>query len=159
MPFRVGFGYDVHKLVKGRRLILGGVSIDYEYGLYGHSDADCLTHAICDALLGALNLGDIGEMFPDTDEKYKNINSMIFLEHIKDIILKRGFYISNIDSTIVMQKPKLVNYKEQMKKNIALSLGIDAERVSVKATTTETLGFEGRGLGVSVYSVASLVKI
>ncbi|WP_025209807.1 2-C-methyl-D-erythritol 2,4-cyclodiphosphate synthase [Hippea sp. KM1] len=156
MSFRVGFGFDVHRLIKGRPLILGGVNIEYDYGLLGHSDADCLTHAICDALIGALGIGDIGEMFPDSDPKYKDIKSLFFLQRIREIIDEAGFEVGNIDATIVMQKPKLKPYKEAMASNIAKALRIDKGIVNIKATTTELLGFEGRGEGVSAYAVAML---
>ena len=156
MSFRVGFGYDVHRFGKGRDLILGGVNIDYELGLIGHSDADCLTHAICDALIGALGFGDIGELFPDTDPKYKDIRSLFFLQRIRDLIDEAGFEIENIDATVVLQRPKLKPYKKAMEKNIAKALRIDPEIVNIKASTTEFLGFEGKGEGVSAYAVAML---
>jgi 2-C-methyl-D-erythritol 2,4-cyclodiphosphate synthase len=158
MSFRVGFGFDVHKMVKDRKLILGGVNIDYEYGLLGHSDADCLVHAICDALLGALGVGDIGEMFPDSDPQYKDVKSLFFLKRIKDIIKEAGFRILNIDTTIVMQKPKVTVYKPAMKSNIANALEINPDIVNIKATTTEGMGFEGAGEGVSAYAVVTLTE-
>ncbi len=156
MPFRIGFGYDVHKFEKGRKLVLGGVNIDYEYGLLGYSDADCLTHAICDALLGALGFGDIGELFPDTDPQYKDIKSLFFLNRIRDLIDEAGFEIENIDATVVMQKPKIQRYKKAMVSNIASALKITQKIVNIKATTTEFLGFEGRGEGISAYAIAML---
>ncbi|WP_035588367.1 2-C-methyl-D-erythritol 2,4-cyclodiphosphate synthase [Hippea jasoniae] len=156
MSFRVGFGYDVHRFSEGYPLILGGVCIDYEYGLIGHSDADCLVHAICDALIGALGMGDIGELFPDSDPKYKGIKSLFFLKRIKEAIEEAGFFVENIDATVVLQKPKISPYKKAMEKNIANALEIDSNRVNVKATTTELLGFEGRGEGVSAYAVVLL---
>lgn len=158
MSFRVGFGFDVHRMVKERELVLGGVKIDYEYGLLGHSDADCLVHAICDALLGALGIGDIGEMFPDSDSCYKDMRSLFFLRRIKDIIKESGFRILNIDSTLVMQKPKISPYKKAMRENIANTLGISLDIVNIKATTTEGLGYEGRKEGVSAYAVATLIE-
>ncbi len=156
MSFRVGFGYDVHRFSEGYPLILGGVSIDYEYGLIGHSDADCLVHAICDALIGALGMGDIGELFPDSDPKYKGIKSLFFLKRIREVIEEAGFCVENIDATVVLQKPKIAPYKKAMEKNIANALEIDSNRVNVKATTTELLGFEGRGEGISAYAVVLL---
>ncbi len=156
MSFRVGFGYDVHRFEKGRRLILGGVNINYKYGLLGHSDADCLTHAICDALIGALGYGDIGELFPDADPKYKDIKSLFFLNRIKELINEAGFEIINIDATVVMQEPKISPYKKAMEKNIANALKINSEKINIKASTTELLGFEGRKEGVSAYAVAML---
>ncbi len=158
MSFRVGFGFDVHRFVKNRELVLGGVKIDYEYGLLGHSDADCLVHAICDALIGALGIGDIGELFPDNDDRYKDIKSLFFLKRIKDYIKEAGFKVLNIDTTIVMEKPKVGKYKKAMKNNIASALEIDPDIVNIKATTTEGLGFEGRGEGVSAYAVAALIE-
>ncbi len=156
MSFRIGFGYDVHRFGKNRKLILGGVSINYEYGLLGHSDADCLTHAICDALIGALGYGDIGELFPDTDPKYKDIKSLFFLSRIKELINEAGFEVINIDATVVMQEPKIAPYKKAMEKNIANALKINPEKINIKASTTEFLGFEGRKEGVSAYAVAML---
>ncbi len=158
MSFRVGFGFDVHRLVKDRALVLGGVRIDYEYGLLGHSDADCLVHAVCDALLGALGIGDIGEMFPDSDARYKDIKSLFFLRRVKDIIKEAGFRILNIDTTIVMQEPKIGKYKKAMRESMANALGIKPELVNIKATTTEGLGFEGEKKGVSAYAVATLIE-
>ena len=151
---RIGFGYDVHALCEGRALILGGVNIPHEKGLLGHSDADVLLHAIMDSLLGAAALGDIGKHFPDTDNSFKNIDSMLLLAKTKDILSQNGFAINNIDSTIVAQAPKVAPYIEQMRSNIARVLDVDITAVSVKATTTEHLGFEGRKEGISAYSVA-----
>ncbi len=156
MSFRIGFGYDVHRLEKGRKLILGGVDINYKYGLLGHSDADCLTHAICDALIGALGYGDIGELFPDTDSKYKDMKSLFFLSRIKELINEAGFEVINIDATVVMQEPKISPYKRAMEKNIANALKINTEKINIKASTTEFLGFEGKKEGVSAYAVAML---
>ena len=153
---RVGIGYDVHKLVKERKLILGGVEIEYEYGLLGHSDADVLIHAIMDALLGAAGLGDIGKHFPDTDNKYKDISSINLLLIVKEKLKIKGYTINNIDSIIVAQMPKLSPYITLMEKNIADTLDIDKERVNIKATTTENLGFEGRKEGISAQAIVSL---
>lgn len=159
MDIRVGHGYDVHKLTQGRKLILGGVDIPYEKGLLGHSDADVLTHAVMDALLGALALGDIGKHFPDNDEKYKGANSLKLLLLVKNIIEEKGYSISNIDSTIIAQKPKLSSYIYNMRENISKTLGIDIDRVSVKATTEEWLGFTGSGDGISAHAVVLLSKV
>ncbi|MBQ2204706.1 MAG: 2-C-methyl-D-erythritol 2,4-cyclodiphosphate synthase [Lachnospiraceae bacterium] len=162
--YRVGEGYDVHKLVEGRDLILGGVKIPFEKGLLGHSDADVLLHAIMDALLGAMALGDIGKHFPDTDEKYKGVSSIELLKEVKSIIKdnceKKGkaFEICNIDATIICQLPKLRPYIDNMRENIAASLEIDIDRVSVKATTEEGLGFTGRGEGIAAKAI-SLVEV
>lgn len=150
---RIGTGYDVHRLVEGRRLILGGVDIPFTKGLLGHSDADVLLHAICDAFLGAAALGDIGKHFPDTSSKYKNIDSIILLQQVGQLLKDDGFTIINIDSTIVAEKPKLASYIPAMITNIARTLGIEPEQVSVKATTTEGLGFEGREEGISAQAV------
>ncbi len=154
---RIGNGYDVHKLVSGRELILGGVKIEYEKGLDGHSDADVLVHAIMDALLGAAGLGDIGVHFPDTDMKYKGADSLRLFEHVVALLDEKGYKIGNIDSIIVAQKPKLAAYIPAMKSNIAKSAGISSDTVNVKATTTEKLGFEGRGEGISAYAVCILM--
>lgn len=150
---RIGQGYDVHKLVVGRRLIIGGVEIEHETGLLGHSDADVLLHAICDALLGAAALGDIGKHFPDTDEKYKNINSLILLSAVGKLLYKEGFTINNIDATVIAQAPKLAPYIEKMRQNIASALELDIKYVSVKATTEEHLGFTGRKEGIAASAV------
>ena len=156
--FRVGSGYDVHKLSSERKLILGGVDIPHEKGLLGHSDADVLVHAIMDALLGALALGDIGKLFPDTDNKYKDIYSIELLKQVGKVVCEYGYAVSNIDSTIVAQKPKLAGYIDIMRKNIADALNIDISSVSVKATTTEKLGFEGEEAGISAQAVCALYK-
>ena len=153
---RVGMGYDVHKLVEGRRLILGGVEIPYEKGLLGHSDADVLVHAIMDALLGAAALGDIGKHFPDNDEQYKDISSIILLEHVGKLLKDNNYTIGNIDATIIAQKPKLAPYREQMVKNVAKALNINENQVCIKATTEEGLGFTGEGLGISSQAIALL---
>ncbi len=153
---RVGIGYDVHKLVTDRDLILGGVKIDYEYGLLGHSDADVLLHAIMDALLGAVALGDIGKHFPDTDERYKGISSVDLLKCVGTLLSDNGYSIGNIDSIIIAQAPKLSPHIDKMRDIIAKTLDIDINFVSVKATTTERLGFEGRGEGISAQAVCIL---
>ena len=158
MALRIGNGYDVHVLCEGRKLILGGVEIEYEKGLLGHSDADVLVHAIMDALLGAAALGDIGRHFPDTDEKYKGISSILLLENVGKLLLEKGYSINNIDSVVVAQKPKLAPFIDIMRKNIADALNISVDFVSVKATTTEKLGFEGEGKGISSYSVCLIEK-
>ncbi len=151
---RIGNGYDVHRLVEGRPLILGGEQIDHTVGLLGHSDADVLVHAVMDALLGAVALGDIGKHFPDTDPKYKGISSIRLLEHVRELI--KNYEICNIDSIIVAQKPKLAGYLPAMRENLAKALQISVEQVSVKATTTEQLGFEGKEEGISSYAVCLL---
>lgn len=150
---RIGNGYDVHALKEGRKLILGGVEIPYNMGLDGHSDADVLIHAIMDALLGAASCGDIGKLFPDNDDKYKGISSILLLKEVKKAIEKKGFSVVNTDSVIIAQSPKLAPYIEKMRKNIAEALETDVENVSVKATTTEHLGFEGRKEGIAAMSV------
>ena len=150
---RIGNGYDVHALKEGRKLILGGVEIPHSMGLDGHSDADVLIHAIMDALLGAASCGDIGKLFPDNDDKYKGISSILLLKEVKKAIEKKGFSVVNTDSVIIAQSPKLAPYIEEMRKNIAEALETDVENVSVKATTTEHLGFEGRKAGIAAMSV------
>ena len=156
---RVGIGYDVHKFEEGRKLIIGGVDILYERGLAGHSDADVLIHAIIDAICGALCIGDIGSLFPDTDNAYKDIDSMILLGKLKDKLKENNYKIGNIDSIIVAQEPKMRPYIDQMRQNIAKVLEISEKDVSVKATTTEKLGFEGRKEGISSQAVVLLEKI
>jgi 2-C-methyl-D-erythritol 2,4-cyclodiphosphate synthase len=151
---RVGFGYDVHSLVPNRPLILGGVRIPYLYGLQGHSDADVLLHAICDALLGAIAEGDIGRHFPDTDPQYRDIRSTLLLERVLTKVKEKGFHLLNVDATIVAQKPKLLDFIPRMVNEIAQILKIDTARINVKATTTEGLGFTGRGEGIAAYAVA-----
>jgi 2-C-methyl-D-erythritol 2,4-cyclodiphosphate synthase len=153
---RIGNGYDVHRLVTGRKLILGGVDIPYEKGLLGHSDADVLLHALADAILGAIGEGDIGKHFPDTDPAYKGADSLKLLRHVMDLAQSRGYVIANVDTTIVAQRPKLAPYIQQMRANIAQALSTEVERVNVKATTTEELGFAGRGEGIASYAVALL---
>ena len=156
---RVGMGYDVHKLVENRDLILGGVTIPYEKGLLGHSDADVLLHAIMDALLGAAALGDIGKHFPDSDDKYKGISSIKLLEHVAKLLDENQYIIENIDATIIAQKPKMRPYIDDMRKNIADALKIDVDRVNVKATTEEGLGFTGSGEGISSQAICMLEKV
>lgn len=153
---RIGHGYDVHKLVAGRDLILGGVKIDYELGLLGHSDADVLLHAVSDALLGAAGLRDIGYHFPDTDPKYKGADSRVLLREVREKVTAAGYRISNVDVTMIAQKPKLKPHIQQMTANIASDLQIDVSRVNVKATTEEHLGFTGEGLGMSCHAVCLL---
>jgi 2-C-methyl-D-erythritol 2,4-cyclodiphosphate synthase len=151
---RVGFGYDAHALVTGRPLFLGGIEIPYLFGLQGHSDADVLLHAICDALLGAIGEGDIGKHFPDTDSQYRDIRSTVLLKRVINKIKEKGFHLLNIDATIVAQRPKLSEFIPRMVKQIADVLEIEPGRVNVKATTTEGLGFAGRGEGIAAYAVA-----
>ena len=155
---RIGHGYDVHRLVSGRKLIIGGVDIPHEKGLLGHSDADVLLHAIADALLGAAALGDIGTMFPDTDERYKGANSLMLLRFVCEKLEAEEYYIENIDSTIIAQEPKMKPFIEIMRQNIANACMIDISRVSVKATTEENLGFSGRKEGISAHAVALIEK-
>lgn len=159
MSFRIGFGYDVHRLQKDRKLIIGGVEIDYEYGLLGHSDADVLTHAVMDALLGAAGKGDIGTHFPDTDEKYKDISSIKLLCEVKNILQDEGYKISNIDAVIVAQEPKISPYKEKIAITLSEALAIDKSQINIKATTEEKLGFTGDGSGMSAKAVALIEKI
>ena len=156
---RVGMGYDVHRLVEGRRLILGGVEIPYEKGLLGHSDADVLIHAIMDALLGAAAMGDIGKHFPDTDPQYKGISSVELLKQVAELLDKNNYIIENIDATIIAQRPKLRPYMEEMTKNIAGALGIEENRLNLKATTEEGLGFTGTGEGMASQAICSLVGL
>lgn len=153
MKFRTGFGFDVHKLENGNELCLGGILIPHYKKALGHSDADVLIHAICDALLGAANLRDIGFHFPDNSDDYKNIDSKILLKKVVSLISEKGYSISNIDSTICLQKPKISPYISEMKNILALTMNIDIDDISIKATTTERLGFEGREEGVSAYAV------
>ena len=156
--FRIGHGYDVHKLVEGRPLIIGGVNIEYELGLLGHSDADVLLHAVCDALLGAAALGDIGKHFPDSDPSFKGADSAELLRRVGLLLKEQGYSVSNVDSTLILQRPKVALYIPEMRGNIAAALGIPADLVSVKATTEEHLGFTGRGEGVSAHAVALIEK-
>ncbi len=156
---RIGMGYDVHRLVEGRDLIMGGVQIPYEKGLLGHSDADVLLHAISDALLGAAALGDIGKHFPDTDPKYKGISSLTLLKHVGELLEENLYVIGNIDATIIAQRPKMAPYREQMRANVAEALGISVDQVSIKATTEEGLGFTGAGEGISSQAIALLYGV
>ncbi len=153
---RIGMGYDVHKLVDNRKLILGGVEIEYEKGLLGHSDADVVVHTIMDALLGAAALGDIGKHFPDTDSKYKGISSIELLKHVGKLLKENGYVIGNIDATIICQRPKLAPYREEMVQNVAKALEIETNQVCIKATTEEGLGFTGEGKGISSQAIALL---
>ncbi len=156
---RVGLGYDVHKLVEDRDLILGGVKVPHTLGLLGHSDADVLTHAIMDALLGAAALGDIGKHFPDTDEAYKGADSMKLMARVRELIEAKGYVIENIDATMIAQKPKLRPYIDEMEANIAAVLGIERDQINVKATTEERLGFTGREEGMAAQAICSLVTL
>lgn len=156
---RIGTGYDVHKLVDNRKLMLGGVEVPHELGLLGHSDADVLLHAIMDAMLGAAALGDIGKHFPDNDEQYRGISSLKLLEHVNTLIMKQGYVVGNIDATIIAQRPKLRPYIEQMQENIAKTLQIAIDQVNVKATTEERLGFTGREEGISAQAVCLLESL
>ncbi len=155
---RIGLGYDVHAFASGRKLILGGVEIPFEKGLDGHSDADVLVHAIMDAILSAMRAGDIGKLFPDTDPAYKDADSIRLLEAVGKLVKERGFEIVDIDSVIMLQQPKISPYREQMRVNIAEALHVDVDNVGVKATTTEHLGYEGRGEGASAQAVCLLSK-
>ncbi|MFR8169625.1 MAG: 2-C-methyl-D-erythritol 2,4-cyclodiphosphate synthase [Marvinbryantia sp.] len=156
---RVGMGYDVHRLMEGRKLILCGVEIPYEKGLLGHSDADVAVHAIMDALLGAAALGDIGKHFPDTDPKYEGISSILLLKHVGDLLEEHNYVIENIDATIIAQRPKLLSYMPQMVKNVADALGIEESQVNIKATTEEGLGFTGSGEGISAQAICLLMPL
>ena len=155
---RIGHGYDVHRLKEGRELILGGVNIPYERGLDGHSDADVLAHAIADALLGAAALGDIGKHFPDTDERYKDADSLMLLNRVVSVLSMRGYSVSNVDATIIAQAPKLSPYIELMRKKLALAMRVGTDRVSVKATTEEKLGFTGNGDGIAAHAVCLIIS-
>ena len=157
-PFRIGHGYDVHRLVEGRPLILGGVNIPYEKGLLGHSDADVLTHAIMDALLGAAALRDIGYHFPDTDASYAGADSLRLATRVVSLLREQGYEIGNIDATLIAQRPKIAPHIEQMRANLALALGIEIAQINLKATTEEHLGFTGDGSGMAAHAVALLVK-
>lgn len=158
MSFRIGHGYDVHRLVEGRPLILGGVQIPYEKGLLGHSDADCLLHAIMDAVLGALGLGDIGKHFPDTDEKLAGIDSRLLVGRVAMLMREKQYGVLNIDATVIAQRPKLAPYLEEMKSIIASLLSVETGAVNIKATTEEGLGFSGRGEGIAAHAVCLLTK-
>ena len=155
---RVGHGYDVHRLVEGRKLILGGVEIPWEKGLLGHSDADVLVHAVMDALLGAAGLWDIGHAFPDNDPAYAGIDSMVLLARVRDMLTEKGYTVGNVDATILAQRPKLAGHIPQMRRNIAQVLGVEEDCVNVKATTEEGLGFTGSGEGMAAHAVALLVR-
>ena len=153
---KIGHGYDVHKLVEGRKLILGGVEIVHTKGLLGHSDADVLLHAICDSIIGALGLGDIGQHFPDTDKQYSGADSRVLLRHVVQLMQNKSFEIANLDSTIIAQAPKLAAYLPAMKNNIAADLGCEIDQINIKATTTEKLGFAGRQEGIEAHTVVLL---
>ena len=156
---RIGHGYDVHRLTEGRPLILGGVAIPWSQGLEGHSDADVLTHAVMDALLGAIAAGDIGKLFPDQDEAFRDTSSMVLLKRVGDHLRQQGYALVNIDATLIAQAPKVAPYREEMRRNIAAALAVDISRVSVKATTEEHLGFTGTGQGMAAHAVALVEKI
>lgn len=158
MDIRIGHGYDVHRLAEGLRLVIGGIEIEHTKGCVAHSDGDVAIHAICDALLGALALGDIGKLFPDTSAEFKGIDSKILLRRVCDIIAERGYTISNIDCTIALQRPKLRPHIDTMRQTLADVIGFDVDRISIKATTTEHLGFEGEEQGISAHAVALLTK-
>lgn len=158
MPIRIGHGYDVHRMVEGRKLILGGVEVAFSKGLHGHSDADVLLHAVCDALLGSLSLGDIGVHFPDHDPQFRDISSLKLLKRVGNMVKEKGFNVGNIDTTIVAQEPKLSGYIVRMKESIANALEIDTEKINIKATTTEGLGFVGKEEGIAAHAVA-LVEV
>ena len=153
---RIGTGYDVHRLISGRKLIIGGVDIPFDQGLLGHSDADVLLHAICDALLGAAGLGDIGQHFPDSAQKYKGVSSLLLLEEVNHMLSKAGFCVNNIDATIVAERPKMAPYVSTMTANIAAAVSVEQSAINVKATTTEGLGFAGRGDGMAAYAVCTI---
>lgn len=155
---RIGHGYDVHRLVEGRKLILGGVEIPHSLGLLGHSDADVITHAVMDALIGAAGMWDIGHAFPDSDPAFKDISSLILLERVMAMLKEKGFSVGNVDATIVAQRPKLAPYIPQMRENLAHVMGIDVTHVNVKATTEEGLGFTGSGEGIAAHAVALLIE-
>jgi 2-C-methyl-D-erythritol 2,4-cyclodiphosphate synthase len=152
-PFRIGHGYDVHRLVEGRPLILGGVNVPYELGLLGHSDADVLTHAIMDALLGAAALGDIGRHFPDSDEAYRGADSLKLASRVADLLAENGYRIVNVDATLIAQRPKIAPFIEQMRENLASALNVEVGQINIKATTEEHLGFTGEGLGMAAHAV------
>ena len=156
---RIGSGYDVHRLVEGRKLIIGGVEVPHEKGLLGHSDADVLVHAVMDSILGALALGDIGKHFPDTDERYKGADSIKLLEHVNNLIISKGYRVGNIDSTIIAQSPKMAPHISEMRSNIAKALDTDVNNINVKATTEEGLGFTGSKEGIASQSICLLVKV
>ncbi|MGE5855129.1 MAG: 2-C-methyl-D-erythritol 2,4-cyclodiphosphate synthase [Syntrophaceae bacterium] len=153
---RIGFGYDSHRFAEGRRLIIGGVEVNYEKGLLGHYDADALIHAIVDAIIGALGEGDIGKHFPDTDPHLKGISSLVILKRVADLAVQRGYYVNNVDSTVILEKPRLSPSVEEMRRNIAKVLGTDYSRINVKAKTNEKMGFIGRGEGIAAFAVVTL---
>ncbi|WP_040197730.1 2-C-methyl-D-erythritol 2,4-cyclodiphosphate synthase [Candidatus Soleaferrea massiliensis] len=155
---RIGHGYDVHRLAEDRKLILGGVEVAYEYGLLGHSDADVLTHALMDAVIGAMGLGDIGKWFPDTDESFRGADSMKLLESVAETMERRGCKLGNADCTVIAQRPKLAPYLDEMKKNLSAVLHCEPERINIKATTEENLGFTGAGEGISAHAVVLLME-
>ena len=155
--FRIGHGYDVHRLVENRKLILGGVTVPYERGLLGHSDADVLTHAVMDAVLGAAALGDIGRHFPDTDEAYRGADSIVLAAHVRNLLAVRGYRVNNIDATVIAQRPKLAPYIDTMRYNLARVFGVEPDAVNVKATTEEKLGFTGSGDGIAAHAVATII--
>jgi len=159
MSYRIGFGYDIHRFAPDRKFILGGVQLPYEHGLDGHSDADVLLHAICDALLGAAALGDIGRHYPNTDLRFKNISSLILVSMVKDLLITSGYQVINIDSTVVLEAPKIADFIPAMRQNISESLSLPVSQVSVKATTNEGLGAMGRGEGCAAFAVASLMNL
>ena len=159
MMMRIGHGYDVHRLVEERKLILGGVDIPYERGLLGHSDADVLTHAVMDALLGAAGLGDIGKHFPDTDPTYKGADSLKLLDHVMEVLRDNGWQVGNVDATVIAQRPKLAGYIPEIRENLAARMGVSSAQVNVKATTEEKLGFTGSGEGISAHAVCLLTAI
>lgn len=159
MNFRVGNGFDAHALARGRRLVIGGVDIPYEYGLLGHSDADVLTHAIADALLGAAGLGDIGRRFPDSDLRYKDISSLLLLAETVGFLRADGWRVNNIDAVVMAQAPRMAPYIEKMRENIALACLVRGKAVNIKATTTERLGFVGRGEGIAAEAVVSIIEL
>jgi 2-C-methyl-D-erythritol 2,4-cyclodiphosphate synthase len=156
---RIGFGFDVHRLVEGRKLILGGVEIPSEKGLLGHSDADVIVHAVCDSILGALALGDIGKHFPDTNEKYRNISSLKLLEHVSQLIAGHQYHVVNLDVMLILERPKIAPYVQLMRNNIAEALQIAVDSVSIKATTSEGLGFTGKGEGAAAQAVVLLERM
>ena len=151
---RIGHGYDVHRLTEGRKLILGGVEVPYEKGLLGHSDADVLAHAVMDALLGAAGLGDIGRHFPDNDDRYLGADSLVLLKEVCRLLKEKGYRVGNVDATVIAQRPKLMSYIPEMRKNLADAMNVDEDAVNVKATTEEKLGFTGEGLGIAAHAVA-----
>lgn len=157
--YRIGNGFDAHRFVRDKKLILGGIEVEYDYGLSGHSDADVLSHAICDAMLGALNSGDLGRHFPDTDNKYKDISSMVLLREVLEILTKSRYEIVNLDSTVICEEPKLSPYINKIQNSISEALNISSQQVSVKATTTDSMGFTGRKEGIAAQAVVLIKKM